>query len=124
MSPRSKTPFSSISRTSGLIFSSANWRTLSRNRISSSVSATSGGGAFFWAVAVVMGGLKIELERSILKRKTQKLKRLGLLARVFGPDSQLVSAGIVKVEAAPARKGKDGLGDFTARLADFFLHGF
>src|ERR1043166_1680516 len=33
----SKTPFSSISLTSGRSFSSANWRTLSRNKISSSL---------------------------------------------------------------------------------------
>src|SRR5271156_2798523 len=48
MSSLSKTPFSSISFTSGRTFSSANWRMLSRKRISSSVKLVRGVGEGSW----------------------------------------------------------------------------
>src|SRR5215831_18167809 len=59
MRVRSKTPFSSISRTLGRRLSSANWRTFSRKRISSSVSETRGRGdgacgAETWAITEIL----------------------------------------------------------------------
>src|ERR1019366_2654876 len=53
MSLGSNTPFSSISLTCGRTLSSANWRTVSRKRVSSSVSETRGAGAEAASLATV-----------------------------------------------------------------------
>src|ERR1700733_8901296 len=85
----SKTPFSSISFTSGRTFSSANWRMLSRKRISSSVKLVSGVGEGSWRTSGIQAPSHEYGELRILASRdgVQEPRRgeLGLVSAEYQP---------------------------------------
>src|SRR5271155_5568709 len=89
MSSLSKTPFSSISFTSGRTFSSANWRMLSRKRISSSVKLVRGVGEGSWRTSGIQAPSHEYGEPRILASgdgvQESRRRELGLVAAEYQP---------------------------------------
>src|ERR1022692_1150363 len=83
----SKTPFSSISLTRGRTFSSANWRMLSRKRISSSVKLVSGVGDGSWRTSGIQAPSIEYDEPRILASLGRGFGGAGILPPQCGPDA-------------------------------------
>src|SRR5580704_3361845 len=97
MSSLSKTPFSSISFTSGRTFSSANWRMLSRKRISSSVKLVSGVGEGSWRT-------------SGIQAPSDEYGEPRILASLRGGETGVTSRAITGFSLPPRARRKSGLG--------------
>src|SRR5580704_18066225 len=81
----SNTPFSSISFTKGRTLSSANWRMLSRKRISSSVSVVRGEGA---AACNMVSGIQEAPSREVVTKDSSTEIDRSLLDETVGSVGQ------------------------------------